>query len=141
MKLKLTHSFLIVINIFAIPDFILHVLYLFLSWIESHTTHHISNGTQRYLSIQLPSFSRMLVFGSNLTIVEEIFQITHDLSIRSSFQQVRIRIAFWFFVEALSQDREIYFPHINTKIISSRCKEEFAINHTTDGCDSRWVCN
>jgi hypothetical protein len=43
----------------------------------------------------------MLVFRSDLTVVEEIFEIAHNLTLRSALQQVRKRIAFRLLVEAL----------------------------------------
>lgn len=114
LQFQLTNRFFMMIDIFTIPDLILHILYLFLCRIKAHTSHHISNSTQRNLTIQLPSFSCMLIFWSDLTVVKEVFQITHNLAIRSSFQKIRKWVAFRLLVKTLSKNWEINFPHIDT---------------------------
>lgn len=92
------------VNIFTIPDFVLHILNFFLGWIKAHTSHHIGNGTQRNFTIQLTSLGCMLVFGPNLTVVEEVFEIAHHLTVGSSFQQVRKRVTVGLLIEALSKN-------------------------------------
>ena len=61
LQIKFTHSLFVMFDIFAISDFILHVFDLFLSRIETHTSHHVGNGTQWNLSIKLPCLGGMLI--------------------------------------------------------------------------------
>lgn len=76
-----------------------------------------------------------------MTIIKEVLQIAHHLSIWSTLKKVREWVTFRFFVKALSENREINFPHVNTKVVCSGSKEEFSINNTTDGCDFSWMCD
>lgn len=62
LKVELIYSFFIVLYVFAISDFVLHVFDFLLSGVESHAPHHVGNRTQRHLSIQLSCFGCVLVF-------------------------------------------------------------------------------
>ncbi len=73
------------LDVLAVPDFVLHVLNLLLGWIETHASHHVGDGAQGNFAIELSCLCGMLVFGSYLTVVKEVFQITHDLSVGASF--------------------------------------------------------
>ena len=44
LQLQLADGLLVVVDVLAVPDLVLHVLDLPLSRVETHTTHHVSNG-------------------------------------------------------------------------------------------------
>ena len=44
LKLQLTHSLFVVIDIVAIPDLVLHIFNFLLGRIEAHTSHHVGNS-------------------------------------------------------------------------------------------------
>lgn len=90
------------VNVLAISDLILHVLNFFLCGVESHTTHHVGDGTQRDLSVELTGLSCMFVLRSNLAVVKEVFEIAHHLSVGSALEQVGERIALRLLIKALS---------------------------------------
>lgn len=119
VEIQLINSLLIILDIFLESDFILHVFYLFLRGIKTHTSHHVCDGFQWHFTIQFPGLSCMFIFGSDLTVVEEILKITHHLASGSSFKQLRVRILLGIIIKTLGQSGEINFPHIHTKIISS----------------------
>ena len=62
LQVQLAYRLLIVVHILAISNLVLHVFYLLLGRVESHASHHVSNSTQRYFSIQLSRFGGVLVF-------------------------------------------------------------------------------
>lgn len=104
LELELADGFFVVIDVFAVPDFVLHVLDFFLGGVEAHAPHHVGDGAQRHLSVQLPGLGGMLVLGPDLTVVEKVLEVAHHLALRSAFQQVRERVALWLFIETLGQD-------------------------------------
>jgi hypothetical protein len=63
----------------------LHVLDFLLGGVIAHTSHHISNGLERYLAVQFSRFGGVLVLRSNLTVIKEILEIRHSLTGGSSF--------------------------------------------------------
>ncbi len=123
LQVQLIDCFLIVFNILTVPDLVLHVLDLLLSWVETHAPHHVGYCTQRHLPIELSCLSGMLILGSNLTVVEEVLQITHHLPVGPSLEQLGERVIGWLLIEALAEDREVNFPHVDTQVNSSRSEE------------------
>lgn len=51
LEFQLTHCLFVMIDILAVPDLVLHILYLFLSGIEAHASHHVGDSTQRDLAV------------------------------------------------------------------------------------------
>lgn len=61
VQVQLVDRLLVVFDVLGEPDFILHVLDLLLSGVEAHAAHHVSDGLQGNLAVQLPSFGCVLV--------------------------------------------------------------------------------
>jgi hypothetical protein len=101
------------LDVLAVPYLILHVLDLFLGGIETHASHHVGNGTEWNFAIQLSCFSGMFILRSNLTVIEEIFEITHNLPIGTAFKQFWEGVVTRFLIKALCKHRKVDFPHID----------------------------
>lgn len=110
----------------------MHILDLFLGGVETHTSHHVCNGFQWDLAIQFSCFCGMFIFRSDLTVIEEILKITHNLASGPTLQQLRERIFIEVIIETFRKRREINFPHIDTQIIRPRSEEKLPVYRTAN---------
>ncbi len=132
IKVQFTQSLFVIVNVFWEPDLILHVLDFFLSRVKAHATHHVGNSFKGYLAIKFSRFCCVFIFGSDLWVVEEIFEVTHDLTIWSSFKKLREGVLIGAVTETFGQDWKINFPHVDAQILTSGSKEKLSINQRTD---------
>jgi hypothetical protein len=119
----------------------LHVLYLFLGRVETHTSHHVRNCFKRHFAIKLSCLRCMLILRPDLRVIKEVFEITHNLPIGTPLKQLREWILIGISTETFRENRKIDLPHINTKIISSGRKKHLAIDQTTNTSDFRRMRN
>ena len=113
----------------------MHVLYLLLGWVETHTSHHVRNCFKRHFAIKLSCLSRMLILRPDLRVIKEVFEITHNLPIGAPLKQLWEWILIGISTKTFCKNRKIDLPHINTKIIPSGRKKHLAINQTTNTRD------
>ena len=66
----------------------MHVVDFFLGWIIAHAAHHICDGLQRHLAIELASLRGVLILRTYLAIIEKVFEVGHGLAGGATFQQL-----------------------------------------------------
>lgn len=82
----------------------------------------------------------MFVLRTDLTVVEEILQVSEGLALEAPFEEVGEDVVLTLLVgfrceEVLLESQEVYTPDVNGVIITTRCEEMFSIRCATDAHD------